>query len=333
MYDLRRLRVLRELKHRGTLGAVATALAYSPSAISQQLAQLEAEVGVPLLEPDGRRVRLTPQALILVEHTEAVLAELDRAESAVAASLDDVVGTVRVAAFQTAAHGLLPAAVRCLASRHPSLRVHLVHLEPEVALPALAARDLDLVVAEEYAGFPHRVIPGLHREQLVLDPMRLALPGGASGGACGGASGGALRADAPVGAATASGTASGDVDLAAVPWVLEPSGTYARRWAESRCRLAGFEPDVRYESTDVLLHVHLVRQGLAAGILPDLVWAGATPDVRLLDAPGGATHRRLVTVVREGAETNPALVALRTALREGVDALGVPGVAGSAAVA
>lgn len=301
MYDLRRLRVLRELKHRGTLSAVATALAYSPSAISQQLAQLEAEVGVPLLEPDGRRVRLTPQALILVEHTESVLAELDRAEAAVAASLDDVVGTVRVSAFQTAAHGLVPDAVQALAHQHPHLRVHLVHLEPEVALPALAARDLDLVVAEEYDGVPHRVVPGLHREQLALDPMRLALPGTITGA-----------------------TAPPEVDLATVPWVLEPAGTYARRWAESRCRLAGFEPDVRFESTDVLLHLHLVRHGLAAGILPDLVWAQARPDVRLRDAPGGAVHRRLVTAVRSGAESKPALVAVRAALRVSATAAHAP---------
>lgn len=86
MFDLHRLRLLRELKHRGTLAAVAAALSYSPSSISQQLSQLEAEVGVRLLEPVGRRVRLTAQAEILVAHTEAVLERLERAEADLATS-------------------------------------------------------------------------------------------------------------------------------------------------------------------------------------------------------------------------------------------------------
>jgi DNA-binding transcriptional LysR family regulator len=97
--DLRRLRLLRELAHRGTLGAVAEALSYAPSTVSQQLSLLESEVGVPLLEPVGRRVRLTPQAEVLVPHTERILEELERAEAAVAASTAQVAGLVRVAAF------------------------------------------------------------------------------------------------------------------------------------------------------------------------------------------------------------------------------------------
>ncbi|MGH1554350.1 LysR family transcriptional regulator [Streptomyces sp. L7] len=97
MFDLHRLRLLRELKHRGTLAAVAAALSYSPSAVSQQLSQLESEVGVPLLVPVGRRVRLTPQAEILVEHTEAVLKRLEEAEADIATSLTDLTGTLRIA--------------------------------------------------------------------------------------------------------------------------------------------------------------------------------------------------------------------------------------------
>ena len=81
MLDLHRLRLLRELKHRGTLAAVAEALAYTPSAISQQLSVLETEAGVPLLERAGRRVRLTPAAERLVEHTEAILERLEQAQA------------------------------------------------------------------------------------------------------------------------------------------------------------------------------------------------------------------------------------------------------------
>src|SRR5690349_9657234 len=111
MLDMHRLRLLRELKHRGTLAAVAAALSYSPSSISQQLSLLETEVGVPLLEPVGRRVRLTPQAEILVGHAEALLERLEQAEADVAASLTELTGTLRVASFQTASLAVLPAAL------------------------------------------------------------------------------------------------------------------------------------------------------------------------------------------------------------------------------
>src|SRR5512145_146931 len=92
MLDVRRLRLLVELSRRGTLAAVAEALAYSPSSVSQQLSQLEKEVGVPLLVQVGRRVQLTPQAELLVGHAEAVIERLEEAEADVARSLTTVSG-------------------------------------------------------------------------------------------------------------------------------------------------------------------------------------------------------------------------------------------------
>ena len=127
MYDLHRLRLLRELKHRGTLAAVGEALGYSASAISHQLAILEREVGVPVLEPVGRRVRLTDAAELLVAHTERVLLELEQAEAAIAASRTSVSGQVRIATFQTAAHAIVPRTAammleRCLNATSPSAK-------------------------------------------------------------------------------------------------------------------------------------------------------------------------------------------------------------------
>ncbi len=164
MFDLHRLRLLRELKHRGTLAAVAAALSYAPSSVSQQLSQLEAEVGVRLLEPVGRRVRLTERAEILVAHTEAVLERLERVEAEIAASLTDLTGTLRIASFQTAALALVPAALGLLRDLHPRLRVHVTHREPEKALPTLHARDFDLVLAEEYPGNPNPGRPDSNRK-------------------------------------------------------------------------------------------------------------------------------------------------------------------------
>ncbi|MET8468278.1 LysR substrate-binding domain-containing protein [Streptomyces sp. NPDC006422] len=300
MYDLHRLRLLRELKHRGTLAAVAAALSYAPSSVSQQLSQLEAEVGVPLLEPVGRRVRLTEQAEILVAHTEAVLERLERAEADIAASLAELTGTLRVASFQTAALTLVPAALTLLRGRHPRLRVHVTHLEPEISLPALQARDFDLVLAEEYPGAPNPRPSELEQEDLLDDPLRLAVPD-SSAPARGAGPTAALRA------------------LADHPWVMEPEGTPARHWAVTLCRDAGFEPDVRFETTDLLLHLRLVEQRHAAAFLPDLVWMGRDPSVPLRPLPRGRGTRRVLTVVRRGGGRHPAVVAFREALREAAE--------------
>jgi DNA-binding transcriptional LysR family regulator len=299
MFDLHRLRLLRELKHRGTLAAVAAALSYAPSSVSQQLSLLEAEVGVPLLEPVGRRVRLTAQAEILVAHTEAVLERLERAEADIAASLADLTGTLRVASFQTAALALVPTALGLLRDQHPRLRVHVTHMEPEKALPALQARDFDLVVAEEYPGNPNPRPAGLEQEDLLDDPLHLALPEPVDG--------------------SGAGAAMADLrSLADHPWVMEPEGTAARHWATTLCRTAGFEPDVRFETSDLLLHQRLVEQKHAAAFLPDLVWNGRPPTVALRQLPRGRRTRRVFTVVRQGRSRHPAVLACRDALRRAV---------------
>src|SRR2546421_5764369 len=90
MLDVRRLRLLLELAHRGTIAAVAEALAYTPSAVSQQLAALEREAGVPLLERAGRRVALTPAGVVLAGDAESVLAVLAEASAALAATPDSL---------------------------------------------------------------------------------------------------------------------------------------------------------------------------------------------------------------------------------------------------
>ncbi|MFG3281484.1 LysR family transcriptional regulator [Streptomyces sp. NPDC048111] len=303
MFDLHRLRLLRELKHRGTLAAVAAALSYAPSSISQQLSQLEHEVGVPLLEPVGRRVRLTEQAEILVAHTEAVLERLERAEADIATSLTGLSGTLRIACFQTAALALVPAALGLLRDAHPRLRVHITQLEPESALPALLARDFDLVLAEEYPDHPVPRPAGLDHEVLLDDPLRLALPPHLDG------------TEPPVPAAPLAALRS----LAGQAWVMEPEGSAARHWATTLCRSAGFEPDVRFETPDLLLHLRLVEQRHAAAFLPDLVWSAGRPTVPLRRLPHGRHTRRVLTVVRSGRGRHPAVEACREALRRAAD--------------
>jgi DNA-binding transcriptional LysR family regulator len=294
MLDLHRLRLLRELAHRGTLTAVAEALSYSPSTVSQQLSQLETEAGAVLLEHVGRRVRLTQQAQILVAYTERILEQLERAQADVAASAAEVAGVVRIAAFQTAALTMLPTAITTLAARHPHLRVHLTQAEPEQALPALLARDFDLVIAEEYPDHPQPRPAETDAQELLADPIRLAHPR-------------ALQTRRNQSALTL---------LAKHPWVMEPAGSASRAWAISVCRKAGFEPEIRYETTDLILQLRLVEAGHAAAFLPDLIWNGRRPTVPTRPLPKIQAHRRIVTTVRRGHVSHPVIIALRTALTE-----------------
>lgn len=284
MYDLHRMRLLRELNLRGTLAAVAAALGYSPSAVSHQLSVLEREVGVPLLEPVGRRVRLTPAATALVAHTEVILAELERAEASVAASRADVAGVARIATFQTVAHTLMPATLALLATEHPRLAVEFSHVSAEAAIPGLVARDFDVVLSERYPGEPVPSTKGVQTVTLATDPLLLTVP---------------ERWDA-----------HDLADLRAAPWAMELPGTSARTWSTALCRAAGFDPRVQFQSSDVYLHVRLVEAGLAAALIP----ARSLGKPRSIRATPLGVDRVVELSLRTGSESSPGIRAVRDAL-------------------
>jgi DNA-binding transcriptional LysR family regulator len=287
VFELRRLRLLHELALRGTLSAVAEALSYSPSTISQQLAQLERDAGVPLLVPDGRRVRLTEHGAALAAHAARAL-ELEEAIRGELESLQPGIAPVRIAAMQTAAHAILPAALEQLAIHEPAVRVEVAELPPEEGLFELSARRFDLVIAEQYPGQTRAHQAGLERVVLGNDPIRLALP--------------------------ATYDAEGLAALRDRAWVMEPHGTAARQWAVQQCRAAGFEPDVRFELADLTAHVGLIRSGVAVGLLPDLVWVDAEASLRLLPLPGEPA-REVFTALRESSRTRPGIRAVQAALQ------------------
>ena len=301
MLDIRRLRLLHELRIRGTVAGVAAALSYSPSSVSQQLAALEREAGAVLLVKSGRRLQFTPQGELLARRAADILDALDSAEADVAGSSATVGGIVRVAVFQSAAHAILPGAIAALARDYPALRVEVTEREPERGLFEVSARDFDLAVAEQYPGSTRPLRADLDRTVLATDGIRLAT---------------AADRDARVRATSLA-------DAAGLPWVLEPEGTVSRTWAVQLCRAAGFEPDVRFETADLVTHIRLVASGNAVGLLPDLVWAGARPDVALLPLPG-APRRTIFTSARRSSASSPGVVAARRALAEAVPAEHVP---------
>lgn len=292
MLNLHRLRLLVELSRRGTVTEVADALTYSRSSVSQQLGELQREAGVQLIEPVGRRVRLTTAGEILVRHAEQILRQVDLAEADLAATRAEVVGDLRIATFQTAALTLVPELLSTMSARHPQLSIYLAEIQPDTSTAALLAGEFDLVLGELYPGLDQTLPAGIDRQLLFTEPLRLW-----------------VSAQSP----WWSGHQLSD--FAAADWVFEPRGKPARAWAELVCRAAGFEPRVRFESADLLVHAQLVETGHAAALLPDLIWSSRAPRGDSVHLPG-EPHRDVYTAVRQGSETRPALVELRSVLAE-----------------
>jgi DNA-binding transcriptional LysR family regulator len=204
--------------------------------------------------------------------------------------------------FQTAAHALLPQALSILATEYPQLRVEASEREPEVGLFEVSARDFDLAIAEQYPGHTRAHRPDLDRAELCTDHIRLATP----------------HAD------STRGRIQTFTDAHDLPWVMEPHGTVSRNWAVQLCRAAGFEPDVRFETADLMAHIRLIRSGNAVGLLPDLVWAGEQPSVRLVDLPG-RPQRTIFTSARRTTAGRPGIRASRSALARAVELIETSG--------
>jgi DNA-binding transcriptional LysR family regulator len=297
MLDLRRLRLLRELHDRGTIAAVADALRYTPSAVSQQLAQLERETGVRLLERAGRGVRLTDPALVLVDHAEALLARAELAEADLAAAAGTVSGRARIAGFQSVALALALPAMEALATEAPALRCELVEAEPEQALPALALGDVDLVLGDEWQHQPWRLPPGLERHELLTDPVRLVLP---------------IRHPA----ARRHREAVPLAELAGDAWA---TGHAAMAWEEvtqRTCReLGGFEPDIRHRTNDATVTLALVARGLAVTMLPELALPARRSGLALRRIAERDLTRAIVAVTRAADAARPSTQAVLAAIR------------------
>jgi DNA-binding transcriptional LysR family regulator len=292
MLDLRRLRLLSELSRRGTIAEVARVVGYTPSAISQALAQLEREVGTALLERDGRRVRLTPAAHALVARTERALAELDAAEAELAAEHDAVRGEIVIGAFPSAAAGLVVPAVAELGRQHPELVCSVREHEPEDGIPLLRSGALDMLVSERYEEVEPVAAGGLESTLLISERLLLVLPR-------------SDRRRSPVALETLPGER----------WIAGLAGTQFAAALEQACRSAGFRPLVAHRADDALLFEALVAAGAGIGLLPALACTG-TAGVRLAELAAPAPPRRQIdALTRRAAARRPALAATLEALR------------------
>ncbi len=299
MLDVRRLRVLHTVSTYGSVTAAAAALGYSGPAVSQQLAALEREVGMPLTERVGRGIALTAAADILVAHTEALLAQLDAAEAEVSALRDQVSGRVTIAAFPSAAAAIVPRAWTGLAYSAPHLQLALDEMEPDESLPALIRGEVDVAVVHEYDVLPRPLDPAHERRELLLDPVLIAVH--VESGFAG------------------TGTV-GLNTLADQPFLAPRAGTSCAEMTQRACAIEGFVPRVVARATDFHVLLELVAVGAGVTLVPRLAAGHLPPNVCLL-RPARPIARKVFTVSRRGGDRQPGVRVVLDSLTESAGAV------------
>lgn len=287
MLGIWRLQLLREVARRGTIKAAAAAMNVTPSAVSQQLKLLEQEAGVPLLEPHGRLVRLTDAGQMLVRHADTITAAMAAAELELAATRDAITGTLRVAAFPTAARAMMPRVLAGLGARHPDLRLTFRDLETSESLLALQMGEIDVAVVDEYDEISRIRAQGIEKIAILRDPLYVAFPPGRTPPRAG-------------------------VDLAALssePWIMDTEASTIFQVVARAFERAGFEPHIRSQCKDYGVIVALVGAGLGMAILPALALHDRPIDLRVTRTRP-PLERTVYAAVRPERRAHPAVAAM-----------------------
>jgi DNA-binding transcriptional LysR family regulator len=290
MLDVRRLRVLCEVARAGSLAGAAEALNYSASAVSQQIATLEREVGMALVERRSRGIILTEAGRTLVEHAEAVFNRLEAAEEALAEIASGRGGLLRIAAFPTVAGTVLPKAAAAFRVAHPGVRLKVTEAGPATSVTLLRDGRLDLALTLDLPA-AERGVEVIH---LFNDPVQLAVP-----------------ADHPLAEAGEARLA----DLVGEIWVdVPPSNSHSNLLVRA-CTQAGFVPNVAYESDDYEVIRELVATGVGIALLPDLARRPPDDRVVLVSLGPDAPRRAIQAAARPEAIRTAAASAMLGILR------------------
>ena len=295
MLNVNRLRILIEVAGRGSFSAAADALSYTQSAVSQQIAALEAETGVTLLERLPRGVRLTPAGQVLLSYAEGIIARLHAAEAEMAAIAGLRGGQLRMASFPTAGATLMPLAIAIFRAQHPEVELSLAEGEPEEIAPRLSAGEFDIALLFEFEGTSQSLGPELSRLGLFEDPMFLALP-----------------ADH----ALAHRRTLRLENLRAEAWIQTSASSPCARHVVRSCHAAGFEPIVSFESDDYQTVQGLVAAGVGVALIPKLALAGAREDIAIRALSPASPVREVVAATPDGTRLTAAAAAMRQILTD-----------------
>ncbi|WP_411104071.1 LysR family transcriptional regulator [Streptomyces sp. cmx-4-9] len=292
MLDVRRMQILHVVVTSGSITAAADRLGFTPSAISQQVAALEKEAGLPLMERVGRGIRPTRAGLLLSEHAAAVSSQVAQAETALADLRAGRTGVLSVRYFATAGAALVAPALARFRTRHPGVRVELGMTDPADPLPEVAEGRADLAVVVRPPAQPHG---GLHFVHLADDPYRVVLP---------------------LGHRLAGRRLLDLAELAGEPWIRSDRPGPCLDVVLDACAAAGFSPGFVVESEDYATAQGFVAAGLGVCLIPDMGLAHRHPGVVVRRVRRPEPIRLIRAVVRKSASGDPALAALLDALRE-----------------
>jgi DNA-binding transcriptional LysR family regulator len=292
--EVRRLRVLRALADHGTVTAAAEVLHLTPSAVSQQLAALETEVGQELLERRGRRVAITSAGRLLLTHADTILAEVERAEDAMRLHANGANGEVRVVAFATAITLLVAPALTRLRETSPGLNLVVRDAEGHQGITHLLDGDADLAIAVEHRGSPRPDDQRLARIPLYAEPFVAVLPPGHP----------------------AAGQETLELSvLSNDDWVMTAPGNPIRDVVLLACEQAGFQPRIVHQSDDFRAVAALVAAGAGVSLVPRLAVPEPTR-ARILPLADPAPTRRVYAAVRTSRAEHPLITATLAVLTE-----------------
>jgi DNA-binding transcriptional LysR family regulator len=290
--ETRRLELLAELSRLGSMRAVADALGTTTSTVSQQIAVLGREMGTPLIEPAGRRVRLTPAGRRLAEHAVTILAAVEAAQLDLGPQAEPN-GTLRVAGFSTAFRSYLLPVIATLAATHPRVRVLLREHEPAEAMQLLAADQVDLALVYDYNLAPAAADPAMHTAPLWTARWGLGVP--ASEPACAGT------------------TLQIFARFQGHDWIGNSRNTADEDVIRTLAAMAGFTPRITHQADSLDLVQDMITAGLGVGLLP--IGHAAREGVRLVPLTAPDVELRAYAVTRHGHLNWPPL-ALVTSLLE-----------------
>jgi DNA-binding transcriptional LysR family regulator len=295
MLDVRRLKILREVASRGSFSGAADSLYLSQSAVSQQVAALEREVGMPLLERTREGPKLTDAGRALLVHAEAAIARLEEAEHELAAIAGLEGGELRIASFPSASMTILTEALSRFSANHPKVALTATEHEPEESLQMLKAAEIDLAIVFDYPVLAPPADRDIDQVLLVTESMHLALP----------------RNHPKATARTVRLT-----ELADEPWLCGVRPSSCGRAIVEACREAGFEPRIAFESEEYQVLQGYVAAGLGVTLLPDMVLPTVHPDLVVKRTVPEAPKRRVWAAVRAKGARSTATDAMVATLRE-----------------